>query len=66
MGTKPGEGRRLNLHGWLIAFIVASWVPWGYHIIVCIQTSQWLLLIAGAIMPPIGIVHGIGAWFGAW
>ena len=52
----------------LTAFIavltcVAGWVT---HIIVCISSASWLLLIAGAIMFPIGIVHGIGVWLGVW
>lgn len=36
------------------------------HIIVCIKAASWGLLIAGAIMPPVGVIHGIGVWFGAW
>ncbi len=36
------------------------------HIIVCIKTSSWLFLLAGAIAPPIGVIHGIGVWVGAW
>lgn len=45
-----------------LAFIAA----WLTHIIVCIQTSAWVLLLSGAILFPIGIVHGIGVWFGAF
>jgi len=26
----------------------------------------WLLLIGGAILAPIGIIHGIGSWFGVF
>ncbi len=47
----------------VILTLIAGWVT---HIIVCIQTAAWALLIAGAIMFPIGIVHGIGIWFGAF
>jgi hypothetical protein len=36
------------------------------HIIICIKASQWGFLIAGAILPPVGVIHGIGHWFGAW
>lgn len=43
--------------------LIAGWVT---HIIVCIQTASWALLIAGALMFPIGIVHGIGIWFGVF
>ena len=37
---------------------------WFTHVIVCIQDERWFFLIAGAIAGPIGIVHGIGVWFG--
>ena len=43
--------------------LIAGWVT---HVIVCIQTASWVLLIAGAIAFPIGIVHGIGIWFGVF
>lgn len=36
------------------------------HIVVCIKAGMWGLLIAGAIAAPVGIIHGIGHWFGAW
>ncbi len=36
------------------------------HIVVCLQDQNWILLIAGAIAAPIGIIHGIGHWFGFW
>lgn len=36
------------------------------HIVVCLQDQNWILLIAGAIAAPIGIIHGIGHWFGLW
>lgn len=50
---------------WL-TFIVLVFGSLGTHIVHCIRTEQWGLLIAGAIMPPIGMIHGIGVWFGAW
>ena len=40
-------------------------LAWCTHIAVASQAKAWLLLIAGAIMPPIGVVHGIATWFGA-
>ncbi len=50
----------------VLAFVGTLIAGWLTHIIVCIQTASWALLIAGAIMFPIGIVHGIGIWFGAF
>lgn len=42
---------------------VASWLT---HVIVCLKTASWGFLLAGAIFFPVGIIHGIGIWFGAF
>lgn len=51
-----------------VLFILGSFVTliaaWFTHVIVCIQTSAWILLVIGVFVPPIGWVHGIGSWFG--
>jgi len=57
--TTTGEIIGLAIIGWLLT----SWLT---HIIVCLSTSQWGFLIAGAIFAPIGVVHGTGIWFGVW
>ncbi len=49
--------------GW-IALILTSLAAWLTHVIVCLSTYQWVFLIAGAIFAPIGVVHGVGYWFG--
>ena len=49
----------LAVVGWLIA----SWIT---HVVVCLKTASWGFLIAGAIMFPVAVIHGTGAWFGAW
>ena len=36
------------------------------HIIHCLQNEQYILLVAGAIGAPIGVIHGWGIWFGWW
>jgi predicted neutral ceramidase superfamily lipid hydrolase len=41
-------------------------IAWLTHVITCIQTEKWLLLLAGAIMFPIGILHGFGLWIGVF
>jgi hypothetical protein len=46
--------------------VVIQVSAWLNHIITCIQTEQWLLLLAGAIAFPIGIIHGIGLWIGVF
>jgi hypothetical protein len=51
--------------GWVIAFLTVAFA-WLTHVIVCIKTSAWGFLIAGAIFAPVGVIHGIGVWIGAW
>jgi hypothetical protein len=50
----------------LFVFVITSISAWMTHVITCIETEQWGFLIAGAIAAPVGIVHGVGIWFGAW
>ncbi len=45
-------------------FILGFLGAWLTHIVVCLKTAAWGFLIAGAIFFPIGIIHGIGIWFG--
>lgn len=47
----------------LIFACVGGWVT---HVITCIRDESWLFLIAGAICFPIGVIHGIGIWFGVF
>lgn len=46
--------------------IVVTLSAWLTHVIVCLKTAAWGFLIAGALFAPIGVVHGVGIWFGAW
>lgn len=57
-----------EIAGYLTVFIpfFACIAAWATHVIVCIKAGTWLLLLAGAIAFPIGIVHGFGVWFGLW
>jgi hypothetical protein len=56
----------MGVIGSFIALALACFAAWGTHIVVCIKTGQYLLLIAGAIAFPVGIVHGFGIWFHFW
>jgi hypothetical protein len=49
-----------------LSLAVALPAAWLTHVILCLQTGQWGFLIAGALIPPVAIVHGVGHWFGAW
>lgn len=48
------------------AAIFVMFAAWLTHVIVCLKAASWGFLIAGAIFFPIGIIHGIGLWFGAF
>lgn len=48
------------------AFFIAMVAAWATHVIVSIMREEWFLLIAGALAFPVGIVHGVGIWFGVW
>ncbi len=43
-----------------LAFIIA---PWLTHIFYCFGSASWGFLVAGAILPPIGVIHGFYLWF---
>jgi hypothetical protein len=48
----------------MILFIV-SWVAaWITHIVVCIKAGAWMLMIAGALIFPVGMAHGVATWLG--
>ena len=44
--------------------VIASIPAWLTHVYTCIINEQWIFLLAGAIMAPIGVLHGWGIWFG--
>jgi hypothetical protein len=55
-------GSLMTLAGmWL--FIYAAWLT---SIVFCSANSQRGMLIASAAFFPIGVIHGIGVWFGGW
>tara|TARA_B100000315_G_C14062630_1_gene356951 strand:- start:181 stop:348 length:168 start_codon:yes stop_codon:yes gene_type:complete len=53
-----------SIFGVLLGILGIS--SWFTHLFVCFSDDRWGFLIAGAIMFPIAIVHGIGIWFGVW
>jgi hypothetical protein len=48
--------------GYLLVF--ASIAAWLTHVISCIAAGAWGLLIAGSLLAPVGIVHGVMIWLG--
>jgi hypothetical protein len=49
-----------------IVALLSATAAWVTHIVVCIKAASYLFLIAGAVLPPIGVIHGYGVWFGWW
>lgn len=47
----------------VVIWVVAAWLT---HVVVSIQSASWILLLAGAILFPVGCVHGTGIWFGVF
>ncbi len=45
---------------------IISVLAWFTHLLVCFTDDRWGFLIAGALMFPVAIVHGVGIWFGFW
>ena len=45
---------------------IVSVLAWFTHLFVCFTDDRWGFLIAGALLFPIAIVHGVGIWFGFW
>jgi hypothetical protein len=39
---------------------------WLTSIVFCAASGLRPLLIASAVFFPVGIVHGVGVWFGGW
>jgi hypothetical protein len=46
--------------------LLAMFSAWLTHVVTCLMVGSWGFLVAGAIFFPIGVVHGIGIWFGVW
>lgn len=52
-----------DVFGFLVG--VALFAAWLTHVITSLAGGLWGFLIAGAILFPIGIIHGVMIWFGA-
>ena len=49
-----------------LTILAAFFVPYLNHMVTCFQDEKYLLLIGGAIIFPIGWIHGLGVFFGWW
>jgi len=50
----------------LMTALLFGYSAWLTSIVFCASNGMRALLIAGAIFFPVGIVHGVGVWFGGW
>jgi len=53
-----------NMFNLGVVFILAMVAAWLTHIFHCLFAAKYLPLIAGAFIAPVGVIHGIGIWFG--
>ena len=49
-----------------VAIFLACLAAWLTHLYVCFVEGLYGFLIAGAIVVPIAVVHGMGIWLGIW
>jgi hypothetical protein len=65
---RVGRLGAMDLSTALLFLLVAvfCYSAWLTSIVFCAVGGLWPLLIASATFFPIGIVHGIGVWFGGW
>jgi hypothetical protein len=50
----------------IVVVLAVAYSAWLTSIIFCATNGLRPLMIAGAAFFPVGIVHGIGIWFGGW
>jgi len=47
-----------------LGLTITIFAAWVNHIIITVQAEAWTLMLAGAFMPPIGVIHGVCSWLG--
>jgi len=48
----------------MIVVMLTSVAALFTHVINTLLAGKYILLLVGVILPPIGVIHGIGLWFG--
>lgn len=46
-----------------IVFVASAWIT---HVVTCLSAGSWGFLVAGALLVPIALVHGVGIWLGVF
>jgi hypothetical protein len=65
MSRKRGAMDPRTLLSLMVAFGV-TYAAWLTSIVFCSANGMRPLLVASALFFPVGVVHGIGVWFGGW
>jgi hypothetical protein len=50
----------------LLTAALFGYSAWLTSIVFCAANGLLPLLVASALFFPVGVVHGIGVWFGGW
>ncbi len=50
----------------LMGVVLLPFAAWSQHLYTCGADDRWAFATVGAIVFPIGVVHGTGVWFGVW
>lgn len=56
----------LTTAGTIVLILLTCYSAWLTSIVFCATNGHRRLMIAGATFFPVGIVHGVGIWFGGW
>jgi hypothetical protein len=50
----------------LVLGFLTAYAAWLTSIVFCAANGNRPLMIAAATVFPVGVVHGLGVWFGGW
>lgn len=65
--SSVGNFRQRGFTSVEVAFVLiglASIAAWVTHVVTTIKAGAYLLLLAGGLIPPIGVIHGVMIWLG--
>lgn len=51
-----------TLIAWTLGIAILA--AWATHVVTCLAAAAWGALIAGALIFPIAIIHGVMIWLG--
>jgi hypothetical protein len=66
MRLRYNQPMQFNIAVSLLLVGLVVYASWLTSIVFCATNGHRSLLIAAATFFPIGVVHGLGIWFGGW